>query len=57
MLCAVYTVHKESGSTSFLVEPQSPLWFLVGEGLGLLSSSYGECMMDMRVYVVRATRA
>jgi hypothetical protein len=57
MLYAVYTVHKESGSTSFLVEPQSPLWFLVGEGLGLLSSSYGECMMDMRVYVVRATGA
>jgi hypothetical protein len=35
----------------------SPLWFLVGEGLGLSSSSYGGSTMDMVVYVVWAVGA
>jgi hypothetical protein len=32
----------------------SPLWFLVCEGLDLLSSSYGESMVDTVVYMVQA---
>jgi hypothetical protein len=32
------------------------LWFLVGEGLGLSNSSYGESTVDMRIYVVQAAR-
>jgi hypothetical protein len=35
----------------------SSLWFLVDEGLGLSSSSYGECKVDARIYMVRATGA
>jgi hypothetical protein len=34
-----------------------PLWFLVDEGLCLLSSTYGECTVDTVVYVIRVTRA
>jgi hypothetical protein len=33
------------------------LWFLVGEDLGLSHSSYGEIMVFMLVYMVRATGA
>jgi hypothetical protein len=35
----------------------SPMWFLVGEGLGLSSSSYGDGTVDTRIYVVQATEA